>query len=176
MPTKVLLVWVMTIACLACSSAFSDAAPQSSAEEKAATFTLKDEKGTSFTLTFPRTKPLLLTFGDQVGGMAVNKWRMTIEKKYGDRMEYCRVAWLELIPSLMRGAVEKIIKETYPGTLLDWSGDTAKLYGCKSNKANVFVINREGAIVYQIHISMSDKELRKVYKIVDVLLEEDSKS
>lgn len=134
---------------------------------RAMMFRLMDSYDESFLFKFPREKPVLLTFGDQGAQGQVEPWREALEKRYGDGMEHCAVAWLEGIPEVLQGAVKKIIREGYDWVLLDWTGDIAQSYRCKPSVANVFVIGTRGAILFEYHGEVSEEHLNTIYGILD---------
>ena len=152
------------------SACFADDTEDSPKKEKAPRFTLMDSHDEPFGLTFPREKPVLLTFSDQGGSDEMDAWNEPLLKRYDDQVERCAVAWLEAIPTLMRGAVEKIIQTTYDWVLLDWSGAVAKRYRCKANAANVFIISSDGFILFEHHGKMTKKRLDAAYAILDEAL------
>ena len=131
-----------------------------------------DSHDKPFAFTFPVEKPVLLTFADQGGHEQMEAWNKPLQERYGDRIERRAVAWLEAIPTLMRGAVEKIIQTTYDYVLLDWNGAVAKRYRCKANAANVFLVSQDGFILFEHHGKMTKKRLETAYAILDKELKE----
>ena len=148
-------------------AAFADDAEKPLKKEKAPRFTLRDSHDEPFGFIFPVKKPVLLTFADQGGHEQMDAWTEPLLKRYGDRIEHRAVAWLEEIPSLMHGAVEKIIQQTYSWVLLDWTGAVAKRYRCKASAANVFLISRDGFILFEHHGKMTKERLKAAYTILD---------
>jgi len=141
-------------------------------KEKTPRFTLMDSHDEPFVFTFPVEKPVLLTFADQGGHEQMDAWTQPLLERYGDRIDHRAVAWLEAIPSLMRGAVEKIIQQSYNWVLLDWDGAVAKRYRCKANGANVFLVSTDGFILFEHHGKMTKERLEAAYKILDSELKE----
>ena len=148
-------------------------APETVKKEKAPRFTLMDSHDQPFAFTFPIEKPVLLTFGDQGGHDEMDGWTKPLLKKYDGRIRHTAVAWLEEIPSLMQGAVTKIIQTTYDWVLLDWTGAVAKRYRCKASAANVFIVSRDGFILFEHHGKMTKKRLEEAYAILDEALKKD---
>lgn len=146
-------------------------APKTVEKEKAPRFTLMDSNDKPFALSFPREKPVVITVGDQGAQGQTDRWRKPLEKRYGERVENCAVAWLEEIPSFMRGAVTKIIQTTYDWVLLDWNGAAAKRYRCKANSANIFVLSTDGYILFEAHGDMKKKRMDELVEILDAALE-----
>ena len=151
---------------------FADDTEKPLKKEKAQRFTLMDSHDEPFAFMFPVEKPVLLTFADQGGHEQMDAWTEPLLERYGDRIQHRAVAWLEAIPSLMHGAVEKIIQQSYDWVLLDWNGAVAKRYRCKANAANVFLISRDGFILFEHHGKMTKERLKAAYTILDKELKE----
>ena len=168
---------LLSIALVACFAAFVAAeptektAPDATPKKKAPRFTLMDSYDKPFALSFPREKPVVLSIGDQGAEDQTDHWRKPLEKRYGERVENCAVAWLEAIPSLMHGAVTKIIQTGYGWVLMDWTGAVSKRYRCKSNGANIFVISTDGFILFEAHGDATKKRMQELYAILDEALE-----
>ena len=156
----------------ATSPGVADDADVSPKKEKAPRFTLMDSHDEPFAFMFPVEKPVLLTFADQGGHEQMDAWTEPLLEKYGDRIDHRAVAWLEAIPSLMHGAVEKVIQQSYDWVLLDWSGAVAKRYRCKANAANVFLVSKDGFILFEHHGKVTKERLEAAYKILDKELKE----
>ena len=156
-----LSVWIVAFA------GFADEGGQAPKKEKAPRFTLMDSDDEPFGFTFPYERPVLLTFADQGGHEEMDAWTEPLLERYGERIEHKAVAWLEEIPSLMRTAVLKIIQQSYDWVLLDWNGAVAKRYRCKANGANVFLISKDGYILFEHHGKATKKRLNEAYEILD---------
>ncbi len=153
-------------------SAYADDEKKPVKKEKAPRFTLMDSQDEPFAFSFPTEKPVLLTFADQGGSEQMEAWNKPLLSRYEGRVERRAVAWLEAIPTLMRGAVEKVIQTTYDYVLMDWSGAVAKRYRCKANAANVFLISKDGFILFEHHGKMTKKRLEEAFAILDKELED----
>ena len=151
---------------------FADDAEKPLKKEKAPRFTLMDSHDEPFAFMFPVEKPVLLTFADQGGHEQMDAWTEPLLERYGDRIQHRAIAWLEAIPSLMRGTVEKVIQQSYDWVLLDWNGAVAKRYRCKVNAANVFVVSKDGFILFEHHGKLTKKRLEAAYTILDKELKE----
>lgn len=148
-------------------AASADEAGKAPEREKAPRFTLMDSDGEPFAFTFPREKPVLLTFADQGGHEQMDAWLEPLLKRYGERIEHKAVAWLEFVPASMRAVVLKVVQQSYDWVLLDWNGAVAKRYRCKANAANVFLVSKDGRILFEDHGPATKKRLKEAYKILD---------
>lgn len=134
--------------------------------KQAPSFTLPNTDDGLTRVKWPREKIVYLSIGDQGGSDQVQAWTNAVKERMGDRLEYLSIAWLEAIPSNLKGAVETIIKSTYPWVLLDWAGTAAKRYEAKAGTANVFIIDTDGTILKHYTGAVSDARLDEVEDVV----------
>lgn len=160
----------MIVLFFACAG-FAQEGSGAAQKEKAPRFVLMGVDDEPFGMMFPREKVVIMTIADQGGQAPIEEWSGHLEKRYGARIERIRVAWLEAVPKAMHGAVVKIIKDGYPGVLLDWNGATAKRYRCKTSAANVFVLSKDGFILFQYRGEFSQEDLEKAYDVLDAALD-----
>ncbi len=146
---------------------FADEGDEAPEREEAPRFTLMDSDGEPFGFSFPLEKPVLLTFADQGGHEQMDAWTEPLLERYGERLEHKAVAWLAFIPASMRTVVLKIVQQSYDWVLLDWNGAVAKRYRCKANVANVFLVSKDGHILFENHGKATKKRLKKAYETLD---------
>lgn len=140
---------------------------------KAAEFELKDQYDTSFSYRFPKSRITLLTFGDRKGSAQIEGWVRPLYDRYQERIEQYGVAVLSAVPGLLRGTVRGMFKNKVKySVLLDWKGDVAKAYQYEGRQANVFLVDRQGRIVYRTKGPANESELQKLYAQIDALLNE----
>lgn len=128
----------------------------------ATAFTLSDQYGASKTLTWPRAKPCVLLFGDRESANDIPGWAQPLYEKFGDAIEIYGLADLSAVPTLFRPIALAAVKGFTPRpVLLDWTGATARAYGCQPRLANLFVINPAGHILTcqtgQVHAAGLEK-------------------
>ncbi len=133
-------------------SAFADeskgAERQDEPEKKQApSFTLPNAQDGLTRVKWPRDKIMYLSIGDQGGSDQVQAWTKAVKERFGDRLEYQSIAWLEAIPNNLRSTVETIIKTTYDWVLMDWAGTVADRYDAKAGTANVYIIDTDGTLL-----------------------------
>jgi hypothetical protein len=146
-------------------------APHSAFDREAAGFTLEDQFGNKTTVKFPASKSVILVFGDREGSEQVEGWVRPLYNRFGDRVFIFGIAELSAVPWVARPIVRGIIKSKSDNSImLDWSGKTAKSYGCEKGKANVFVINRDGVIKAVKRGAANSRELQSLYASVEPIL------
>jgi len=136
-------------------------------QKKAPRFALSDSYDKEFMLSFPRETPVFLSFADREAGDGVNVWRDSLKERYGDKLEFQAVAWLEGLPSLMHGPVKKIIRDSYDWVLLDFSGTASNSYGAKPSVPNVFIISADGFVLWEHRGAATPEGLQALYDFLD---------
>lgn len=138
---------------------------------RAMEFELQDQFGSRLAYRFPKDRVSVLTFGDRNGAAQIEGWVQPVHERYHDRVDLHGVAVLTSIPKLFhnyaRGQFRKKMK--YP-VLLDFKGDVARGYGYEGDKANIFVIGRDGAVKLKLTGPATADGLNRVYAEVDRLL------
>ena len=147
------------------------AAAAGARETRAMNFELRDQFGKTLQYRFPKERVSVLTFGDRKGSTQVEGWVRPVYDRYGDRIDLHGVAVLTSIPSLFHGYARRQFRKQmkYP-VLLDFKGDVSRGYGYEKDRANVFVIDREGRIVLKLTGAATGDGLGRVYAEVDRLL------
>lgn len=161
---------VCAVYLMAAASGYAD--EKDAALKEAPVFTVKDVYDKPFTFKFPRRKPVYLAISDQGGSEQSKEWRKQMLEEFDKTIQYKSVAKLDAIPTFGRSVVQRVIRELYDYTLLDWTGEVAKLYRCKPNVANVFIIDRDGKILAHYTGAITKKRLEEVRGLVDEALKE----
>ena len=148
---------------------------KSDKKEKAAEFTLKDQFGNELTLKFPRKKIVILAFADRDGAEQLESWIRPIAEKYSiknsNQFDVQGIAELSSVPGIAKGIVRNLIKKKSDRPImLDWSGNVSKSYHYEKDKANLFLIDRQGNIIAKEVGAADATKLEKLYKEVDRLL------
>lgn len=140
-------------------------------KEKASEFSLKDQFGAVYDYKFPREKVSILAFGDKDGAEQLESWIKPLVEKYDTKLDIQGIAELSAVPSLARGIVRSMIKKKskFP-VMLDWKGDVSKSYKYEKKKANIILIDKDGAIIFKDTDAANAEKLDKLYKEIDKLL------
>lgn len=140
---------------------------------RAMNFELRDQFGKSLAYRFPKERVSVLTFGDRKGSSQIEGWVRPVYERYGDRVDLHGVAVLTSIPSPFQGFARRQFrsKVEYP-VLLDFKGDVSKGYRYEKDRANVYVIDRDGRIALRLTGAATGDGLGRVFAEVDRLLGE----
>ncbi len=139
--------------------------------EKAAEFLLKDQYGNQLSYKFPKDKVSVLAFADRNGSEQLEGWIRPLVERYDTKIDIHGVAELSAVPGIARGIVRGIMKrEVKYSVLLDWSGDVSKNYKFQKDKANIFVIGKQGNIISRRTGTVNSVSLANLYQEIDGLM------
>ncbi len=159
---------VLTILAAVCTPVSADNPP---VPTRAIDFELKDQYNQTSTYRFPRQKVTVLVFGDRKGSEQIEGWSRPLWDRYRERIDQKGVAVLDSVPSFMRGVVRAIFKSQVKySVLLDWTGDISKSYGYQSGRANLILIDRQGAIVLRILGAAGSQSFQQLCQKIDEVL------
>ena len=138
------------------------------APERAMDFELRDQFGKALAYRFPKERVSVLVFGDRKGSEQVEGWVRPVYERYADRIDLHGVAVLTEVPSLFHGYARRQFRKNvkYP-VLLDFKGDVSKGFGYEGDKANVFVVARDGTIAHRAAGAATPDGLNRLYAEVD---------
>lgn len=139
---------------------------------KAAAFELEDQFGKKLAIKFPSEKITVLVFGDRGGAEQIEGWVRPLYGKYTDKIEIHGIAELSAVPWIAKGVVRGTIKSrSKTPVMLDWSGKVSKDYGSQGEKANLFVVSKDGYILAEKRGAATAAELADLHKVIDGVLE-----
>lgn len=139
---------------------------------KAAAFELEDQFGKKIAVKFPSEKITVLVFGDRGGAEQIEGWVRPLYGKYTDKIEIHGIAELSAVPWIAKGVVRSTIKNrSKTPVMLDWSGKVSKDYGSESEKANLFIVGKDGYILAEKRGAATAAELAELHKVIDGVLE-----
>lgn len=140
--------------------------------QQAPAFTLEDQFREVHTLSFPRARPCVILFADREGSKQIERWLASLYQRYKNALDVCEAALLDRVPDTLRPTVRFFFKQKadHP-ILMDWDGAVARKFSCRPKEANVFVVDRNGAIVYTVHGEADPSRLSEVCQAADQLLE-----
>ena len=139
--------------------------------ERAMNFELRDQYGKTLAYSFPKEKVSVLVFGDRKGSEQVEGWVRPVYERYTERVDLHGVAVLTSVPSLFHGYARRQFRKQvkYP-VLLDFKGDVSKGYGYEGDKANLFVIARDGTVSHRASGAATPESLNRLFVVLDRLL------
>jgi hypothetical protein len=125
--------------------------PSAATNVTLASFVLRDQFDTAHTFSFPRTNVLLLTVADKQGNKQMDGWVLALKSRFGTRLEIAGIADVRGVPGLWHGSVrEKFQKlRTHP-VMMDWEGAVISALPVEKHRANVFLLNRDGAVLRRV--------------------------
>ena len=133
-------------------------------------FTLSDQDGRTRVIEYPRATVSVFVVADQKGSAEIAGWIAPIYARYGTRVEIAGIAALPGIPSLFHGLFRREFKKrlTYP-VMLDWTGDVARSFGYEKDRAELFVIGKDGRVALRQSGAANDRALAEVFREIDRL-------
>lgn len=144
---------------------------ESASAQKATEFTLADQFNNQTSVKFPAGKPVVLIFGDREGSEQIEGWVRPLYGKFTDQIYIFGIAELSAVPRVARPVVRRLIKsKSKNSVMLDWSGAVSEAYDYEKEKANVFVIDKNGNIVAEKNGAASESELNDLYSKINRIL------
>ncbi len=119
-------------------------------------FALRDQFGALHQMSFPRTNLLVLTIADRKGNDQIDGWLESLTNRLSCHLAIAGVADVSPVPSLLRGLVQRRFKAARPQpVMLDWHGSVVGKFPVEKDRANIFLIDREGHVVHHASGSAS---------------------
>ena len=140
-----------------------------------ASFELRDQYDNPHTISFPATNVTLMTVADRKGSEQIDGWIAPVKERYGDRIAIEGIADVSTVPRLLRSMVRKQFKKdrAYP-VMLDWDGPVARSFNYQKDKANFFVIDRQGRITGCFSGATNDVALKALFASIDLAISKSS--
>lgn len=119
---------------------------------------------------YPRAKVSVFVVADQKGSAEIGSWIAPLYARYEDRIEISGIAALPGIPPMFQGLFRREFKKrlTYP-VMLDWSGDVARSFGYQKERAQLFVIGKDGRVALTQSGAATERALADVVSEIDWL-------
>lgn len=115
-----------------------------------ASFELHDQFEALHKFSFPRTNLLVLTIADKQGHEQVDGWVQPLKARFAGRVAIAGIADVRGVPGLWHGSIrEKFQKLRSHPVMMDWDGQVIKLLPVEKHHAHVFVLNREGVVLFR---------------------------
>lgn len=133
-------------------------------------FTLTDQDGQTRVVDYPRDRVSVFVVADQKGSGEIGGWIAPLYQRYEDRIEISGIAALPGIPAMFHGLFRREFKKrlAYP-VMLDWSGDVARSFGYQKERAQLFVISREGRVAFSQTGAANERALAEAFAAIDRL-------
>lgn len=133
-------------------------------------FTLTDQDGQTRVVDYPRDKVTVFIVADQKGSAEIAGWIKPLYARYENRIEISGIAALPGIPPMFQGLFRREFKKrlTYP-VMLDWTGDVARSFGYEKERAQLFVIGKDGRVALRQTGAANERALASVFSEIDRL-------
>ena len=133
-------------------------------------FTLSDQDGIKRVVDYPREKISVLVVADQKGSSEIAGWIAPLYARYEKQVDITGIAALPGIPPMFHGLFRREFKKrlTYP-VMLDWKGDVSRSFGYEKERAQLFVISRDGRVVLSESGAANEQGLARVFSEIDRL-------
>ena len=156
----------MLLSLLMLSPALAASPPRTAPVE----FTLTDQDGQTRVVDYPHAKVTVFVVADQKGAAEIAGWIAPLYARYENRIEISGIAALPGIPPMFQGLFRREFKKrlTYP-VMLDWSGDVARSFGYEKQRAELFVIGKDGRVALRQTGAANERALTEVFEAIDRL-------
>ena len=140
--------------------------------EEAPDFTLQDAEDQEHALQKMRGKVVFLIMGHRKIREEDNKWGHAFQKDYqeNDRVIAYIVADMRSVPGFMpKGFIKKQLKKDKPPVtlLLDWKGKVHQVYRTEKEKPNLYIIDPQGKLAFQIKSNFDEETYQKLKAVID---------
>ena len=142
--------------------------------EEAPDFTLQDADDQEHALQKMRGKVVFLIMGNRKIRKEDDKWGHAFQKDYqeNDRVVAYIVADMRSVPGfVLKGFIKKQLKKDEPPVtlLLDWKGKVHQAYRTEKEKPNLYIIDPQGKLAFQIKSNFDEETYQKLKAVIDGL-------
>ena len=142
--------------------------------EEAPDFTLQDAEDQEHALQKMRGKVVFLIMGNRKIRKEDDKWGHAFQKDYreNDRVVAYIVADMRSVPGfVLKGFIKKQLKKDEPPVtlLLDWKGKVHQAYRTEKEKPNLYIIDPQGKLAFQIKSNFDEETYQKLKAVIDGL-------
>lgn len=132
---------------------------------------LSDQYETKHVLTFPATNVVFLTIADRKGSEQIAGWITALKARPERPVDIRGLADVGGVPGFLRGRIRKGFQETilYP-VMMDWSGKVCAQFKYVPDRANVFIIDRNGSLVGHFSGRTNATSLKEAFVALDKAL------
>ena len=140
--------------------------------EEAPDFTLQDADDQEHALQKMRGKVVFLIMGNRKIRKEDDKWGYAFQKDYreNDRVIAYIVADMRSVPGFVpKGFIKRQLKKDKPPVtlLLDWKGKVHQAYLTEKEKPNLYIIDPQGKLAFQIKSNFDEETYQKLKTVID---------
>ena len=142
--------------------------------EDAPDFTLQDAEDQEHALMKMRGKVVFLIMGNRKIREEDDKWGHAFQEDYeeNDRVVAYIIADMRSVPAFVpKVFVKRQLKKDKPPVtlLLDWKGKVHQVYRTEKEKPNLYIIDPEGKLAFQIKSNFDKETYQKLKAVIDGL-------
>ncbi|MBK7999261.1 MAG: hypothetical protein IPK15_11255 [Verrucomicrobia bacterium] len=132
---------------------------------------LSDQYDTKHVVSFPTTNVIFLTIADRKGSEQIAGWITALKARPEMPVDIRGLADVGGVPGFLRGRIRKRFQETilYP-VMMDWSGKVCAQFKYVPDLANVYIIDRNGALVGHFSGRTNAAGLKEAFVALDKAL------
>jgi hypothetical protein len=109
-----------------------------------------------------------MTVADRPGSERLEPWIKNLYEHHGSQIDIDGVADVSMVPEPLRRVVRTLFRNrlTY-SVMLDWDGSVVKRFDYETGVANIYVIDRRGAILKRITGPVSATLEQELFRTID---------
>ena len=135
-------------------------------------FTLQDAEDQEHALKKMRGKVVFLIMGNRKIREEDDKWGYAFQQDYrgNDQVVAYIIADMRSVPAFVpKGFVKRQLKKDKPPVtlLLDWKGKVHQMYRTEKEKPNLYIIDPEGKLAFQIKSDFDKETYQKLKAVID---------
>ena len=131
-------------------------------------FGLSDQNSVFRKYGFPKQKVTAMTVADRTGSEQLEPWIKKLYNRYGSRIDIDGVADVSMIPTPLRGLVRELFRKRLThSVMLDWDGSVVERLGYEPGVANIYVVDRRGAILKRITGPVNASREQELFRTID---------
>jgi hypothetical protein len=134
-------------------------------------FTLKDQHKAEHHQTFPRESISIFALADRQGSDQLEDWITPLYKRYEENVDIFGVANMKGLPKVLRPMLRGIFRKSieYP-VMMDWTGSVCEALHYQSGVTDIFVVDRNGAVIHRISGEATEEKMKVCYTVIDRLI------
>lgn len=132
---------------------------------------LNDQYDAKQVVSFPATNVIFLTIADRKGAGEIAGWIMALKARPEMPVDIRGLADVGGVPGFLRGRIRKQFQETilYP-VMMDWSGKVCAQFRYVPDRANVYILDRNGSLVGHFSGRTNATSLKEAFVALDKAL------
>ena len=134
-------------------------------------FTLKDQYKTEHQQKFPRESVGIFALADRKGSDQLEDWITPLYERYEEHVDIFGVANMKGLPKVLRPMLRGVFKKSieYP-VMMDWTGSVCEALNYQSGVTDIFVVDRNGAVIHRISGEATEEKMQVCYAVIDRLI------